>query len=434
MRSKLVVCAALTGTWLFAASSPVARADPRGRARAGSSSKAKAGDSLTDDKTISKQLQWEDSVMGPDDKKAELEKIARAQAINKAAAEKAAREKDKADAEAARQAAAAPRQQTSKRGGDVALPSVPDDPPKKIETAQVPPPPVRHGDDKFIDKLLKDEPGSKKHKSVDDKALNDLLAVDKPGTKPKRKDDVDSLLLSADKAPPMPETHVRKEVPEWAKPEIESTPQPTPVALRPQPRRNDGVIRVVQGAATPARVINPGPAGRTSAVAARVPATAHRAAADDWSDPFASAPKKAVATRDGRRGSGFDDDFTASPRRRSAPAAKPARRSSDGWDDPLKPATKATTNGNRRPAPAAKAKWKDPFTQDMTTQKPARAAVAARAAKRSHRAAHSAAVAHAPAAAPASPWAAAHSRGVKVASVEGSSAAGGWGVLKKHGR
>ncbi len=437
MRSKLVVCAALAGSWLFAASSPVARAaDPKGKAARGGASKAKTGDSLTDDKTISKQLQWEDSVMGPDDKKAELEKIARAQAINKAAAEKAAREKEKADAEAARQAAAAPRQQTSKRGGDVALPSVPDERPKKVETAEAPPPPppVKHGDDKFIDKLLKDEPGAKKHKSVDDSALNDLLAVDKPGAKPKRKDDVDSLLQSADKAPPMPETHVKKEVPEWAKPEIESTPQPTPVVLRPQPRKNDGVIRVVQGAATPARVINSAPASRTPAVAARVPASSHRAGTDDWSDPFTSGPKKTVAARDARHGSDFDDDFTSSSRRRPAPAAKPAARGSDDWDDPVKPAAKATTGGNRHPAPAAKAKWKDPFTEDVRGKKPAHAAVAARAAKPSHHPAHAATVAHAPAAAPASPWAATRSPGVKVASADTGSSAGGWGVLKKHTR
>jgi hypothetical protein len=253
MRSKLVFCAALAGSCLVGAWSPHARAaDPKGKSAKGS--KAKASDGFTDDKTISKQMQWEDSVMGPDDKRAELDKIARAQAINKAAQEKAARDKEKADAAAAREAAA-PKPQTAKRGGDVAIPSVPDEAPKKVETAEAPPPkPVKHGDDKFIDKLLKDEPGSKKRSSVDDKALNDLLAVDKPSAaRPKRKDDVDSLLQSADKAPPMPETHAKKELQEWEKPEIQSTAQPTPVVLRTQPKRNDGVIRVVQGAATPAR-------------------------------------------------------------------------------------------------------------------------------------------------------------------------------------
>ena len=129
--------------------------------------------------------------MGPDDKRAELDKIARAQAINKAAAEKAAKEKEKADAQAAKEAAA-PKPQTSKRGGDVALPTLPDEDSgsgksskgksseisPKLETAAAaaPPPPVKHGDDKFIDKLLTNDSGSKKHKAsaADDKALDDL--------------------------------------------------------------------------------------------------------------------------------------------------------------------------------------------------------------------------------------------------------------------
>ncbi|HVT08862.1 MAG TPA: hypothetical protein VHO67_15495 [Polyangia bacterium] len=412
MRSKLVICAALAGNFLVGGWSPVVRAESKGKSAKGS--KAKASDGLTDDKTISKQMQWEDSVMGPDDKRAELDKIARAQAINKAAQEKAARDKEKADAAAAREAAA-PKPQTAKRGGDVAIPSVPDEAPKKVETAEAPPPPkpVKHGDDKFIDKLLKDEPGSKKHSSVDDKALNDLLAVDKPtAAKPKRKDDVDSLLQSADKAPPMPETHAKKELPEWAKPEIQSTPQPTPVVLRTQPKRNDGVIRVVQGAATPARNVTPPPApARTSAVATRVPPAngRHAAAADSsWNDPFAEAPKKAVAARDTRHSSDFDDDFTASPRRRPAPAAaaRPTSRGSDDFDDPPKEAPKASS-GSRRAAPAAKPanKWKDPFTEDRTTTKAAHHKVAARGGAKPH-----------------------HDR-VQLAAAEPR---GGWGILKKR--
>jgi hypothetical protein len=427
MRSKLVVCAALAGTFVVGAWSPSARAaDPKGHR-----SKAKAGDSLSDDKTISKQLQWEDSVMGPDDKKAELEKIARAQAINKAAAEKAAREKEKADAAAAREAAA-PKPQTSKRGGEVALPDVPDEKPRKIETAEAPPPPpVKHGDDKFIDKLLKDEPGSKKHKStVDDKALNDLLAVGKPGAKPRRKDDVDSLLLSADKAPPMPETHVKKEVPEWEKPEIEATHDPMPVALRPPPRRNDGVIRVVQGATTPARTLPASGSGRAPSVAARVPANARRAAASDssWDDPFADpAPKKKVAARESRHSADFDDDFTTPSRRRQGPARPASRRSSD-WADPPKAAPRPATN---RRAPGKAGKWKDPFTENVSAHgKPARTTVAARATK-AHRAVHGRTVAHASAAAPVL-WQAARTHGVQVAAADTRPGLGGWDVLTRH--
>ncbi len=408
MRSKLVVCAALAGTCLFGTWSPVAHAaDPKGKAAKG---KSKTGDSLTDDKVISKQMQWEDSVMGDDGgKKAELEKIARAQAINKAAAEKAAREKEKADAQAAREAAA-PKPQTAKRGGDVAIPSQPEEQPvKKVETAEAPKPPVKHGDDKFIDKLLKDDGGSKKRQSVDDKALNDLLAVEKPGAKPKRKDDVDSLLQSADKAPPMPETHVRKETPEWAKPEIESTPQPTPVVLHQQPKRNDGVIRVVQGAATPARTV---PASATAPTR-----NTRQAPASDgnWNDPFSSGQKKTVAARDTRHSSDFEDGLGPSRRRPAGPAV---RGSASDFDDPVKAAPKPAP-APRRAAPAKPAnKWKDPFTEDVapksapTKSAPAHAAVAARTPK-------------APA---ASGWSAARPRSVQVA------ASGSWGVLKKHAR
>jgi hypothetical protein len=397
MRSKLVVCAALAGTCLFGTWSPVARAaDPKGKAAKG---KAKTGDGLTDDKVISKQMSWEDSVMGPDDKKAELEKIARAQAINKAAAEKAAREKEKADAQAAREAAA-PKPQTAKRGGDVALPTVSDEPaPKKVETVEAPKPPVKHGDDKFIDKLLTDGGNSKKRQSVDDKALNDLLAVDKPGAKPKRKDDVDSLLQSADKAPPMPETHAKKELQEWEKPEIQSTPQPTPVVLRQQPKRNDGVIRVVQGATTPGRTI------QASAPAASRGRQA--SGSDDWSDPFTTGPKKTVAARDTRRGSDLDGDMGSSRRQ-----AAPARGSASDFDDPVSKTPPKAAPAPHRAVPAAKPakkKWNDPFTQDVTPAKSPSRTVAARTPK-------------APA---ASGWGAARPHSVHLAS-------SGWGSLKKH--
>src|ERR1022692_1403470 len=164
MRSRFVVCAALAGIGLLGAWSP-ARADPK--AKGDKSGKKKSGDGLSDDKVISKQLQWEDSVMGPDDKRGELDKIARAQAINKAASEKAARDKERAAAAAAKEPPAPPKAQTNKRGGEVALPTVPDEDSSKSsksETTAAAPPPVKHGDDKFIDKLLKDEPSSKKRK------------------------------------------------------------------------------------------------------------------------------------------------------------------------------------------------------------------------------------------------------------------------------
>jgi len=289
MRSRLVLCAALAGSCLLGSWSVAHAADPKAK-------KAKTSDSS--DAVINKQMQWEDSVMGPDDKRDELAKIARAQAINKAAAEKAAKEKEKADAQAAREkekADAAPK--TNKKGGEVALPSLPDEDSgkgkngktseisPKLETAAAatPPPPVRHGDDKFIDGLLKDDGGKKKHKTstADEKAIDDLLAVEKPkaapaakGNKGKKGDDVDSLLSSADKAPPMPETHVKHETPEWAKPEISSSRVEAPVPVRPQPKRDDGIIHVTQGAAS----------------ANNAPTTSRRA-------PAAAPPPAPVATR-----------------------------------------------------------------------------------------------------------------------------------------
>jgi hypothetical protein len=293
MRSSWFVCAALAGTCLFGTWSPVAHAaDPKG--------KGKKSTSDSSDSAINKQMQWEESVMGPDDgKNAELAKIARAQAINKAAAEKAAKEKEKADAQAAREkekADAAPK--TNKRGGEVALPTLPDEDSgkgksgktseisPKLETAAAaaPPPPVKHGDDKFIDGLLKDNSGGKKHKASasEDKALDDLLATDKPAAPAKgksKKDDVDALLSA--KPQPMPETHVKHETPEWAKPEISSTRVEAPVMpARPQPKKDDGIIHVVQGAAptghaVPAHATAPTPAPvRTSTVATRAPAPA----------------------------------------------------------------------------------------------------------------------------------------------------------------
>ena len=459
MRSKLFLCAALVGTCAFGSWSPAARAaDPKGK-------KAKSGDSVSDDKVISKQMQWEDSVMGPDDKRAELDKIARAQAINKAAAEKAAKEKEKADAQAAKEAAA-PKPQTSKRGGDVALPTLSDeDSPSgkkgksseispKLETtaAAAPPPPVRHGDDKFIDKLLKDESGSKKHKAsaADDKSLDDLLAVEKPKPAAKgkgRKDDVDSLLLSADKAPPMPETHVKHETPEWAKPEIASTPVQAPVAVRPQPKRDDGIIHVVQGAApvgrpvaVSQRTVAPPPPARSNAVATRTPAGKRQAApAGGWNDPFATGPsgqKKTVAARETHRDdSGADDLDGEIPVNRRQPAAAQRRGNREADDDGDSFKNAKATGGTRRAAPAAKpAKWKDPFTEsEAPTPAPARskAVVATHAPRKTvvaTREPHKAEPAK-----ESSKWEVAQRHEATTVAVEAPrSRSGHWGVLKKH--
>src|SRR5580765_1211446 len=241
MRSRLLVCAALVGFSVGSARSASA-ADPKAKSDA-KSKKSSSGEA--DDKGIGKTLQWEDKVMGPDDKRGELDKILRAQAINKAATEKAERDKEKADKEkAAREAkeAAAPKAQTTKKGGEVALPTLPDEGPAgksksgksveispKLDTAAAAaaPPPAKPADDKFIDKLLKEEGSGRKKKAVasDDKSLLDIPSADKPGkaaapkVKGKKSDGVDSLLLEADKEPAMPTPKIKHETPEWQKPE-----------------------------------------------------------------------------------------------------------------------------------------------------------------------------------------------------------------------
>ena len=78
MRSRFLVCAALAGFAFAHGQSRVAHAaDPKAK------NAKKKGDDLAEDKSgIGKTLQWEDKVMGPDDKKSELDKIRRAQEIN----------------------------------------------------------------------------------------------------------------------------------------------------------------------------------------------------------------------------------------------------------------------------------------------------------------------------------------------------------------
>ena len=440
MRSRLFICAALAGTFVAGSWSSAAHADPKAK---GEKKKASTADS--DDKIISKQLQWEDSVMGPDDKRAELDKIARAQAINKAAAEKAAREKEKADAQAAREkekADAAPK--TSKRGGEVALPTLPDEdsgqgnrakngksseisPKLETATAAAPPPPVKHGDDKFIDKLLKDDGGNKKHKASasEDKALDDLLAVDKPESKGKKgkKDDVDALLSA--KPQPMPETHVKHETPEWAKPEISSAPVEAAITVRQQPKKDDGIIHVVQGAATPnGRAIVPAhrtvatpPPARPVPVATRTPAGRRQAGSSggSWDDPFADrgAPKKTVAARETHRNdSGADDLDDVAPVRRRPPAS----RGGDAGN-----ASAKTTAGTRRSAPAAKPKWKDPFTENAAPASAAHPTIATREPRQRG-------------SSESTKWDVAerHSSASAAETETTHSRSGRWGVLKKH--
>jgi hypothetical protein len=427
MRFTVSFCAAVAsiGFLLVGAARTADAADPKGKSKKSS------------DDGIGKTLQWEDNVMGPDDKRGELDKIAKAQAINKAATEKAAREKEKADKEAAaREAkeAAAPKAQTSKRGGEVALPTLPDEEQgskkgnskpveisPKLETATAAPPPAKPADDKFIDKLLKEEGSGKKKKASasNDKALLDILSTEpaaKPAGKKGKKDGVDSLLVDADKEPAAPAPKIKHETPEWMKPEIQATSTPAPAVVKSAPRRDDGVIHVVQGAAgtsttpsssssrgtSPAARPAPAPtrsvqASMTSSSSRRQAAAAPSARGGNWNDPFADAPRKnARPSRDldeeeapaPRRNTAAvrqardDDDDYAAPRRKSvasrsvrdddndappvrrnasAPAARNTRGAvgrhgtdDDAWDDPF---DKRPAGGARRasaPAPAPK--------------------------------------------------------------------------------
>jgi hypothetical protein len=455
MRSRFLVCVALASFALANGRSIVAHAaDPKAKPA------KKKGEE--EDKTgIGKTLSWEEKVMGPDDKKSELDKIKQAQAINKAAAEKA--ERDKA-ANAAREAkekeaAAKAGPTTTKRGGDVALPTLPDEGPgagkskpqhtevsPKLDTAAAaaPPPVLKPADDKFIDKLLKEESGPKKKKgSGDDKALIDMLASEKPGKaatgKKGKKDGVDDLLTEAEKAAPMPETKVKKETPEWAKPEIrERAPTPLPPPPTQKEKPNDGIIRVVQGAAgsssgsakpavattTTTRVPPPPPGAgvrkQTAAVNSRP---------GEWADPFSDpSPRKGGAGKvaASKRQVVEEEDLRPATRRAAAPpppTKREASRTAGGsdWADPFSDTDRKSTGTRRGAAPSGKpakadppargagsAGWKDPFTSDTPAAKPGSKKVAA--APPAHRAVAAASADNAP----------------------GGKAQGRWGVLKKR--
>jgi len=450
MQSRsFLVCAALVG---FALANPVIAhaGDPKAKGS------KKKDDASSEDKTgIGKTLQWEDKVMGPDDKKSELDKIRKAQEINKAAAEKAEREKAANAAREAKEkeAAAKAGPTTQKRGGEVALPSLPDEgaqgKPKpqhtdvspKLDTAaaQAPPPALKPADDKFIDKLLKEESGGKKKKAsaAEDKALVDMLSAEKPGKAAKKgkKDGVDDLLTDAEKAAPMPETKIKHETPEWAKPEIrESAPAPAaPVAIK-QPKRDDGIIRVVQGSGptTSSGSARPAVATTTTTRAPAGSGTRKQAAAinsrpGEWADPFSDPPSRKAGGKQvasAKRQVVDDDDIRPAPRKNTAAASK--RASGGDWDDPFSDPDRKTT-GTRRAVPTetakpakaparGKGKWDDPFTSDdAPAAKKSQAVVATREAKKPAaaapaRKAAAPTVAEAPAKAPAQ---------------------GRWGILKK---
>ncbi len=481
MRSRIFFSAALPCLGLCLSFSSIAHAaDPK--------AKKKSSTEISDDKGIGKTLSWEEKVMGDDDnKKSELDKILKAQAINKAATEKAERDKAKNEAAAAKEAAreaAAPK--PAKKNSEVSIGALPDEGPSKgtskakateisskldSAAAAAPPPPTKPADDKFIDKLLKEDGGAGKKKrasATDDWALQDILAGEKKAAPVKgkgKKSDVDNLLENAEKEPDVVAPKVKHETPEWAKPEIQSTPTPAPVIARPAPRRDDGIIRVVQGAAGGggAKPLPPPPAepvasrsAPTSRKQPPVPAARGGRASGNWDDPFATestAPKKPTASR-AAHPSNDDDLFAPAPRKTVAARASddddfaPAKRTatppaaakrgaakSESWDDPFadgasKPANKHVAAPARpvKSEPAARSgNWKDPFGDDSAKagRRPAAEAPAKTARKTS--------VARETASSKDdSKWAAAQRGADDADGADAAPAHGRWGILKKR--
>jgi hypothetical protein len=436
MRSKYLVCAAIAAVGVsgwFVSVAP-AQAKDAGKDTA-KDAKKKPAELHADEKSMKKQTQWEDKVMGPDSKRIELEKIARARAIN----EKAEKERERQAALEPTAPAAAPAPAKKNAKSEVSLISPEKNeasrpheisPQLASEAAQKAPPPSKPADDKFIDKLLREEDApSKKHASSNDKELDSLLAGAKE--KPRKKgDSVDDLLKTADKGPAMPAPRAQSSgLPDWAKqPEIAPTPAapppPPPVAAKPAVK-NTGVIQVVQGAAGNApAVISPARNAPMAARTSRKPTVAKAPAT--WSDPFAD--KRPVASAQTTK---------------KEPTSRPAPSSDTSWNDPFanEPSETRKTVHHATPpaAPASAPKrnekaepgahptgWKDPFTK--AAAEPTRAPVAMREP------------AHAPVAmreltrSESSKWEiAAHHPAARASAADGH-AAGAWGVLKKRAR
>lgn len=425
----------------FVASAGTAAAKSRSKGKAKAAAKAapapekkKAAELMTDERAITKQMSWEDKVLGPNDKKAELAKIARASAITKAAAEKAAADKA-AGLDVKEPAPVAPKPQAKSA---LNLPTLPDEeelkgngardkrrdisPKLGTEQASAPVPAAKPADDKFIDKLLNsDGPVKKKSGSkANDSALDELLAkeTDKPPVKAKSRsgkaDVVDSVLASAEKEGE--KTVVQPKQPDWTKPDAPAPPPPapTPVAIKPAPKKNTGVIQVIQGAnyaATPVAAPS-ATSRRPAAVEAPSPTRQVAARPAGWKDPFADGGGQ------GRK--------SAAPAPTPPSAKKEGAAHPPGWRDPFadgpdhNKAKRAPTEVKRPsndapPPPAGKSdQWKDPFTENSGGAR-ATVAVADGPQRKWDIAARRAPNPKAPAAAPAS---------------EGPTSR--WGVLKKR--
>ena len=436
----------------FVASAGTAAAKSRSKAKAKVPVKAapavqvadkkKPTELLTDDRAITKQMQWEDKVMGPNDKKAELARIARAAAINKAAADKAAA--DKAAGLDVREPAPAP---APRAKSALNLPTLPDegangsrkDDGKRreisakllTEEASTPPPAAKPADDKFIDKLLNSEGQSKKKAAkTNDSELVQLLAkeTDKPVVKAKgrgKNDVLDSVLANAEKE--ADKTVAKPTQPDWTKPEQPAAPPPppAPVAVKPAPKKDSGVIQVIQGAN-----YAPTPPPVAAAPAPPLPTQGRRAAAPSESAP---APRQ-VAAKPANWKDPFSDSAAVAARKAAAAApSTPASSKKEGvahppgWRDPFadgpdqnkakRPAASEPkrTNTESSPPPDGKSgQWKDPFTEKGGTHASVATVAVAEVAKPEQR-----------------KWeiTARRAKPSPAAPAEGRSR---WGVLKKH--
>ena len=375
-RKFLKVCAALSALGVCAWFSSAAHA-------AGAKDKAKKPSELrADDKSMKKQLQWEDKVMGPDRKRAELDKIARAAAIN----EKATKEREKQAALEAAAPAPKPGSRRADARATVAPPPSAEEqaldadnsgrheisPKLSTAAAATPPPAVKPADDKFIDKLLRDEPSKKKRPAASDRDLEGLLTGANQETRgaQSENDKIDDFIKSADQGPAMPAPRAPGTLPDWAR-----QPEIAPAASLPvkTASRNDGVIHVVQGASpsvpTSAPVVSRAGGRKTSGKTAAGRGSAKPPAI--WSDgqfadtttmasrdrqqATASEPRKEPTARPSATSSAWSDPFADSPgsrkaTRHTAPAA------------PVTPAN-APKRGEKADPGAHPSGWKDPFTK-----------------------------------------------------------------------
>ena len=326
---------------------------------AAEAAKKKTAELLVDERAINKQMQWEDKVMGSNSaKKAELAKIARAQAITKAA-EQAAAEKN----------AAAPIAAPKPTKSAVNLPALADEGDRNGKkddsgtknrelsanqatpeaSASVPAP--RPGDDKFIDKILASDGNKKKSaKSNSDGELEQLLAKDndKSGRrKAKRKDSVDDLLENVGKAtePPVAVKASRNADIERMEP-LPTPPPMAPVAIKKLAsfKRDDGIIHVVQGANYSVPTATRNPVVATVTAKPETPPTKPA----NWKDPFADNPSTTRKV----------DVLHEEQKPPASPEAPPSH--APGWKDPF------SENTQEQPASAS-----DAHGRELSTTAPA---------------------------------------------------------------